>query len=705
MSEPSLLEEQRENWGSRAGFVLAAIGSAVGLGNLWGFPYKLYSYGGGAFLIPYIIAMLIIGVPVLILEFSVGHMTQRAAPEAFRGLGRKKEPIGWWGIILGFVIITYYPVILAWCLSFLWYSVEGIIWHGGVLPWTGPGSDGVARAADFFLHDYCDAWQSGQAAHPWLLGTMSSKVVFSLCAMWVLMFLCIFRGVKSVSKVVFWTVPLPWLMLLILTVRGLTLDGASAGLAYYLNPDWSQLAKPTTWRFAFGQVFFSMSLAFGVMLTYASFLHRKSDINNNAAVIGLGDLGTSFVAGIAVFATLGAMSVAASVPVDGVISEGTVGLSFIAFPYALAQLPYSAYFGVVFFLALITLGIDSAFSITESVLASLVDKTGWHRTATLMGLSFVGLCAGLVYCSRGGLDWLENIDGFINGPWGISLLGLLECVVLGWMYRITRLRQHANERSDWRLGVWWDWNIRIVVPVTLSALFAWSLYDTMTNPAGYLVGEHGELLVPTLVGLVLAALAPILSVILSCVSSRTSDGGPSPHAEQATVRQTTTPLITLAGVLAVVGSIGAVFCTAATIRVGLEAHQMDFNAAVASAPIRGVLIAVICLSAAAAAIGAVSVTRAEKRGLKPSKSARMGGGLGVMAGGMGLGLMTALWVLVKGKSLKPMRHSTEMTAQAYVIMAVMLTILVVGLGWCFYKAMKASGGAETPQNEESLAGD
>ena len=116
---PDLLEEQRENWGSRTGFILAAIGSAVGLGNLWGFPYKVYDHGGGAFLIPYVFAMLVIGVPLMILEFSLGHMTQRAAPDAYRGISRKTEPIGWWGIILGFVIITYYPVILAWCGSFL----------------------------------------------------------------------------------------------------------------------------------------------------------------------------------------------------------------------------------------------------------------------------------------------------------------------------------------------------------------------------------------------------------------------------------------------------------------------------------------------------------------------------------------------------------------------------------------------------------
>ena len=132
MPEP-VLEEQRENWGSRSGFVLAAVGSAVGLGNLWGFPYKVYANGGGAFLIPYILAMALIGVPLLILEFSLGHMTQRAAPNAFRGINRRTEPIGWWGILLSFIIITYYAVILAWCLNYLAVCVQGIF-RGGDRP-------------------------------------------------------------------------------------------------------------------------------------------------------------------------------------------------------------------------------------------------------------------------------------------------------------------------------------------------------------------------------------------------------------------------------------------------------------------------------------------------------------------------------------------------------------------------------------------
>jgi len=296
------------------------------------------------------------------------------------------------------------------------------------------------------------------------------------------------------------------------------------GLAYYLDPVWSELAKPITWRFAFGQVFFSLSLAWGVMITYASFLHRKSDINNNAAIVSLADFATSFVAGLAVFATLGGMAFVTQqagnpIPVEKVAERGP-SLAFVAFPYALAQLPYSAWFSFIFFFALVTLGIDSAFSITESVLASIVDKTGWRRDLVLPGISLAGLAFGLIFVTKGGLNWLWTIDGFANGTWGIAFLGLLECLVLGWLWRIETLRHHANSRSDWRLGRWWDYLIRLVIPVLLGTLFFWQLFGDISAESGFLRTPQGQWILPNCIGLGVVALVPVLAIMVSLVKGR-----------------------------------------------------------------------------------------------------------------------------------------------------------------------------------------
>ena len=494
-----LLEEQRENWGSRGGFVLAAVGSAVGLGNIWRFPYEAYTNGGGAFLIPYIIAMIIVGIPMLIMEFSLGHFTQLAAPGAFREISKKTEFVGWWPILLSSIIVCYYSVILAWCLNYLIYSFQE------VAPWT---EDAKKFFFDQYLH-FNGTYKLGQVRLP---------IVVSLLAVWIGMYFSIFRGVKWIGKIVFWAVPLPLIMLLILVIRGLTLDGAMQGLEYYLEPDWSALKNVVVWRRAFGQVFFSMTVAFGVMITYASFLHRKSDINNNALVVGIADLATSFIAGIAVFTTMGALALKQNIPVQEVLSKSEgIGLAFVAFPEALSHLPATQFFSVVFFTALVLLGINSAFSITESALASICDKSGWARQLVLPAMSIVGFGLGIFFTTEGGLNWLGTVDSFVNGTWGIVLVGLVECVVIGWLYDVRILRRHANARSDWKIGAWWEGMIKFVIPLILGVLFVWSLYDDFASQEGFLVNSEGEMIWPNIVGLGLMALAFVTAVILSKV--------------------------------------------------------------------------------------------------------------------------------------------------------------------------------------------
>jgi len=669
---PELLEERRENWGTRGGFILAAIGSAVGLGNLWGFPYKLYSYGGGAFLIPYILAMFMIGIPMLVLEFSLGHYTQRAAPDAFKQANKRFEMVGWWGIILGFVIVTYYPVILAYCFSFLGYSISGMF-NGGKLPWAGVGIEGVARAKDFFFNTYL-ARQEGIA-----LGSIRWNIVLPLIITWVMMYFCIFRGVKLVGRIVWLTVPLPWLMLFILTVRGLTLHGSMQGLAYYLNPVWSELAKPATWRYAFGQVFFSLSLAFGVMITYASFLHRKSDINNNAMIIGLADFATSFVAGLAVFATLGAMAFVTQNAGNPVlvkeVAERGPSLTFVAFPYALAQLPYSAYFSFIFFFALVTLGIDSAFSITESVLASIVDKTGWRRAVVLPVMSMVGFAFGLVYITRGGLNWLEIIDGFVNGTWGIALLGLLECMVLGWLWQIDTLRKHANSRSDWKLGRWWDYLIRLVIPTVLGTLFFWQLFDDVIGN-GFLKTRQGQWILPNCVGLSVMALAPIIAVLLSMIRSRL--GPEAPQGQPMNVKGRPIGIVLFIAV-----------CATPVLSVFLLAYAVyQFAGQVC-------LLLLLAGGITAMFISNSALERHSSTTSQPSWFTRWAGIIATLD--VSAYMAANLWFITHGMHVEDKKPliTHELTAVSYVILAAVLLIIIGGFGWCFYRAL-AAAGAQTP---------
>ena len=678
----ALLEEQRESWGTRTAFVLAAIGSAVGLGNLWGFPYKVYSYGGGAFLIPYIIAMFLVGIPLMILEFSLGHYTQRAAPNAFKSGHKGFEVVGWWGIILGFVIVTYYPVVLAYCFSFLGYSITGMF-NGSKLPWAGEGVEGVTNAKNFFFQTYL-GYQKGLAP-----GGIRWNIVLPLVVAWLSMYLCIFRGVRLVGKIVWLTVPLPWLMLLILAVRGLTLEGSMQGLAYYLDPVWSELAKPVTWRYAFGQVFFSLSLAFGVMITYASFLHRKSDINNNAVIISLADFATSFVAGLAVFATLGGMAFVTQqagnpVAVENV-AEGGPSLAFVAFPYALAQLPYSAHFSFVFFFALTTLGIDSAFSITESVLASIVDKTGWRRNIVLPVMSIVGLIFGLIYVTRGGLNWLDTMDGFVNGTRGIALLGMLECIVLGWLWRIGTLRRHANSRSDWKLGRWWDYTIRLVVPILLGTLFFWQLFEDMNNESGFLRTPLGEWIPQNCIGVGVLVLAPVIAVVLSLIKGR-RDAEILPHGEQNLETRAK-----FGGMMALVLALVPAALYIASLSIVMS--PLVKNVILWALPVGGVVAI------------ALSNHIVEKRNTLTTQASWLARWAGVLAtmdvSAFIAAVLFGLTSKVEIHEIKTPAHH-ELSGVSYVILAVVFLIIVGGLGWCFYRAVAAASGFAEPQSPDEI---
>jgi NSS family neurotransmitter:Na+ symporter len=677
-----LLEEQRESWGTRGSFVLAAVGSAVGLGNLWGFPYKLYSYGGGAFLIPYIIALFVVGIPLMILEFSLGHYTQRAAPDAFKSGHKGFEVVGWWGIILGFVIVTYYPVILAYCFSFLGYSIAGII-NGGELPWAGEGIEGVANAKNFFFQTYL-GYQPGVA-----LGNIRWNIVLPLAITWLSMYLCVFKGVKIVGRIVWLTVPLPWLMLLILVVRGLTLEGSMQGLAYYLDPVWSELAKPITWRNAFGQMFFSLSLAFGVMITYASFLHRKSDLNNNAAITSFADFATSFVAGLAVFATLGGMAFVTQqagnpVAVENVADEGP-SLAFVAFPYALAQLPYSAYFSFVFFFSLVTLGIDSAFSITEAVLASIIDKTGWRRSTTLPVMSLVGFLVGLIYVTRGGLNWLGTIDGFVNSTRGIALLGMLECVVLGWLWRIGVLRRHANSRSDWKLGKWWDYTIRLVIPVVLGTLFFWQLFDDINSESGFLRTPQGEWILQNCVGVGVLVLALVVAIILSLSKGR-QDAETLPHEKQGLGK---------AGFDGGLVSLMLVLVPTVLYIASLYIKLL--------APIKIITIWALFIGGVITVmLSNYILEKCNTSTTQASWLARWAGVLGTMD--VSVFFAAALFGLTRKveihKIKTPAHH--ELSGVSYVILAVVFLIIVGGLGWCFYRAISATSRFAEPQSPDEI---
>lgn len=467
MTSSTVVTGGRERWGTKVGFILAAMGSAVGLGNIWRFPYIVYENGGGAFLIPYFVAIATAALPILMLEYGLGHRFRTGAPFTFRQVHRKWEWLGWWQVVVSFLIGTYYVVVLGWCLSFIWFSV-GTQW----------GKD----TAGFFIGDFLGTSEGGDPAGFWQVGGLQLKVLVPVLLTWLFIYAILMRrvpkGIELVSKVF---IPLLIVLLVIIVVRGLTLPGAADGLDVLFSPDFTALGDPAVWIAAYGHVFFSMSIAFGVMIAYSSYLARRTDLSNSAAIVGLSNSGFELFAAIGVFSVLGFLASASNTGVTEVVDSG-VALAFIAFPSIINELPgLNSLFGVLFFGALFVAGITSAVSILETGVAALRDKFNISRGAAVSVLSGLAALISLVYVTKGGLFYLDTADRFLNN-FGLVIGGLLEVILIAWVVReLNTMRDHLDATSFFKVGLWWKISLLVITPVLLGSMTVYNLYTEITT--------------------------------------------------------------------------------------------------------------------------------------------------------------------------------------------------------------------------------
>jgi len=487
-------EQVREQWGSRLGFLLAAIGSAVGLGNIWRFPYVAYANGGGAFMVPYLIALLTAGIPMLIMMYSLGHRFRGSPPVAFRRLARPAEAIGWWQVLISFVIAIYYAVIIAWAVRYVGFSF-GTQW----------GED-----TESFLNE--DFLSLGDA--PGMVSGYVGATFWPLLAVWIVtlgvLALGVRKGIERANKVF---IPLLVALFLILVVRALFLPGAAEGLDALFTPDWSAIGDGSVWIAAYGQIFFSLSVGFGIMITYSSYLGRRSDLTGTGLVAGFANSSFELLAGIGVFATVGFMAATAGIPVDQVAADG-IGLAFVAFPEIISTMGAgSTVFGVLFFASLVLAGLSSLISIVQVVISSVQDKTGMGRVPAVLSVGgLTALVSILLFPTAEGLYLLDTIDHFINS-YGIVLVALVALIVVAWLLRkLPTLQQHANRTSVVRLGLWWQLLLGVVTPVVLGFMMWDSLSSELSEnyegyPTGFLLSAGWGVAIGALVlGIILALL-------------------------------------------------------------------------------------------------------------------------------------------------------------------------------------------------------
>jgi len=455
---------KRERWKSQLGFLLASVGSAIGLGNIWRFSYMAYDNGGGAFLIPYMTALLTAGIPLLILEFAIGHERIGSAPLAYAKIKKNWEWLGWWAVTLVmFGIVLYYMVVIAWCLNFFVLSFH--------LGW---GDDPNA----YFFKDFLSV-----SKVPSEIGQIRTPIFSALVMIWLLNWFIVYRGVRKgieLANKIF--MPLLFFLTGVLVFWSLTLDGAMEGVRAYLTPDFSKLSNPKVWIDAYSQIFFTLSLGFGIMIAYASYLPGKANISRNAILTGLINSGYSLFAGLAVFSVLGFMATTHGKPLSEIVSQ-SIGLAFVAYPKAVSLIPSGNLFGAIFFLCLVVAGLSSSISIMEAFTSAMVDKFGLRRKPLITAISILGFLGSIIFTTQAGLLWLDIVDHFLT-HYGLVVVGIFECILVGWCFRLKVLRNHLNQISSIQLGVWWDILIKYFVPLVLGIILFGDLYNELRKPYG-----------------------------------------------------------------------------------------------------------------------------------------------------------------------------------------------------------------------------
>jgi len=524
--------KDRETWGSTVSFILACIGYAVGLGNIWRFPYLAYKSGGGAFLLPYLVMLLLCGIPLLYMELAVGQYTRRGPIGALGQLCPILKGAGLSTVVISFLLTTYYNVIMSWALFYLASSFTAELpWEQCDHSWNSAQcrpivdanltSDNASLTEDnthSSTQEFYDRRVLKMTEGIENMGGFSWELFGALVIAWVMVYFAIWKSVKVTGKVVYVTATLPLVLLLVFTIRACTLPGADTGLQYFFTPKWEEMLKPKVWVYAAAQVFNSVGIAFGSLIAFASYQDFHGPILRNSLIVIVIDACVCLLCGVCVFATLGSLAYSQNTDVDSVVTQGP-GLVFVVFPHALSQLPLPQLWAVIFFFMLVILGIDSQFAMVEVVITSVKDsfehvlstKSVRHEFVVLF-VCLVSFLAGLPNLFEGGIYFFQIID-YYTAAISLMYIALFETIAIVWLYGVRRLSANIEDMTGRKPSIIFRICWMFVSPVLILVIWVFTLYD-------YEAPVYGDYIYPwwcVLLGWCIAALSilpiPVMAVL------------------------------------------------------------------------------------------------------------------------------------------------------------------------------------------------
>ncbi|XP_064528119.1 sodium-dependent proline transporter isoform X2 [Pseudopipra pipra] len=514
--------EDRGNWTGRLDFLLSCIGYCVGLGNVWRFPYRAYTNGGGAFLVPYFIMLAICGIPIFFMELSLGQFSS-LGPLAVWKISPLFKGIGMGTILIVSLVAIYYNMIIAYVLFYLfasltsdlpwqhcgnWWNTDLCLDHhviqGGNTTFPVNITNTVSPSEEYWSRYVLHIQGSSGIGDP---GRIRWNLCLCLLLSWTIVYLCILKGVKSSGKVVYFTATFPYLILVMLLIRGVTLEGAWKGIRFYLTPQFDHLLSSKVWIEAALQIFYSLGVGFGGLLTFASYNTFHQNIYRDTFIVTLGNAITSILAGFAIFSVLGYMSQELGVPVNQVAKAGP-GLAFVVYPQAMTMLPLSPFWSFLFFFMLLTLGLDSQFAFMETIVTAVTDEFPYYLRPKKASFSAVICIAlflmGLILTTEGGMYWLVLLDDYSAG-FGLMVVVITTCLVVTRVYGIKRFCRDIHMMLGFKPGPYFRACWMVLSPATMMALLVYNIVK-------YQPSEYGSYRFPTW-----AEVLGILMGVLSCL--------------------------------------------------------------------------------------------------------------------------------------------------------------------------------------------
>ncbi|XP_047204717.1 sodium- and chloride-dependent neutral and basic amino acid transporter B(0+) [Girardinichthys multiradiatus] len=500
---------ERGNWSNKRDYILSMIGYAVGLGNIWRFPYLAYKNGGGAFLIPYFTMLVVTGIPLFFLESAFGQFCSQGPINVWRAVPILQ------GVGIGMVMVTlmisiYYNVIIAYSLYYMFASMQfPLPWSScpnqtdtncsdtpivycnvsGVITanWTQQNntcnsSDIITKAVQSPSEYYWDNVALQRSSDLGETGPVVWHLALCLLLSSILVAAALIRGIKSSGKVVYFTATFPYAVILILLIRGVTLEGAKDGIEFYIGTqsNLTKLTEAQVWKDAATQTFYSLSIGWGGLMTLASYNNFHNNVFKDSFVVTLTNAGTSVFAGFAIFSILGHMAHIYKIPVEEVVKEG-FGLAFIAYPGALSKLPISPLWSILFFFMLLTVGLDSQFAGIEVLTTCLLDAfpKAFKSKRALLTITTCSVLylLGLPCVTRAGIYWVTLIDQFV-ASWVLLFLVFLEIVGISYVYGGNRFIKDIEMmvgKKSFGFWLWWRACWFFISPCIILVILGWSV--------------------------------------------------------------------------------------------------------------------------------------------------------------------------------------------------------------------------------------